>query len=172
MNATKNDFGKAFVEHSRVSTLYAMYLDASALRGEAVAEQFATEIRRSVLPGLYEHWKSEEGSLKYYIVYGVGLMKDVHTPIVTCAALYKPHAGEMLQWELLLEKEGFLVPINRPASTDRPAYQGPRFTLVEKLTLKEIGILLQGVNKLASYTDSVKFRMDVSDRLHRSIPLF
>ncbi len=91
-------------------------------RGEAdlTAEHL---LENAVQQGLYEHWKSENGrknappeGCKFYLVRGVHLDANrKKSPEVAYQALYMPHSGRKVLRDLLDEKEGFLMPIDRPA---------------------------------------------------------
>jgi hypothetical protein len=123
-------------------------------------------VRDSVPQGLYEHWKSTERSLKYYIVLAAGLEQDVHTPLVTYTALYKPHAGKWTHRNLLRKDRGFLSPI------DRDSYKGPRFRFIAALTLHDIATLLEYIDELSGISDSVDFLQHVGALTKKKIPLF
>ncbi len=128
-------------------------------------ESFA-KVQSSVWPGLYEHWKSQDGDAKFYAVFGAGIEQDVDSPLVAYTALYPPHAGELTFRHLLDEKRGFLTPINRDA------YQGPRFTLVVPLTLGEIVPLLGYRSELALIKNPAEFRIRAGQILKKNLPLF
>ena len=126
----------------------------------------ASEIARSVPPGLYEHWKSVEGNLKFYVVFGAGVEQDVHIAFVSYAALYPPHHGVLTSRNLVHEQYGFLTPI------DRKVYHGPRFRLVTELRLREIATVLECVGELAVIDDPMEFRLRIGELLKKDIPHF
>lgn len=150
----------AYALHLRAKERFQTYVESKG--ADAVAEK---DIRESVPPGLYEHWKSKDGDLKYYVVFGAGCERDVHTPLVAYAALYPPHAGHLAFHHLIDEQRGFLAPIRREV------YTGPRFILVSQLTRQEIDILLEYVGELSVITDTTKFRLHCRSLLKKNIPL-
>ena len=126
----------------------------------------ASAIGRSVPAGLYEHWKSKEGDLKFYAVIGAGVEQDVHLAFVSYAALYQPHHGVLTSRNLVHEQYGFLTPI------DRNAYRGPRFRLVTELRLREIATVLDCVRELAVIDDPMEFRLRIGELVKKNLPLF
>ena len=108
-------------------------------------------IRKSVLPGLYEHWKSTEEGPKFYIAYGATTLLGTHLSLVPCVALYRPHAGILTSRHLLDEEDGFLMPINRDE------YSGPRFKLMCELSGIGIAVLLQYAGELCVARNRTKF---------------
>jgi hypothetical protein len=165
MKATRDEFLLACKVHWAFCEAFLHLLDSKESK-DVYAARFGEWVRNAVPAGLYEHWKSEDGSLKYYIVFNAGIEVDVYTPIVSYAALYRPHAAIPTFRHLLDRERGFLTPINREV------YQGPRFRLVEKLSHKEIHILLQYGGELSMINDPVQFRLHASDLIKRSLPMF
>ncbi len=160
MKALAQQFKDAHNLHRRTKKYVAAFLASNGT--DQAAEK---QIRTSVLPGLYEHWKSKEGDLKYYVVHGAGCEQDTHTPLVSYAALYAPHAGHMTFRHLVDDERGFLTPIKRDV------YTGPRFRLVTTLSRNEIDILLQYVGELSIIKEYVKFHVHCRDLLKRELPL-
>jgi hypothetical protein len=151
----------ANIKHLQVERCCEVYAGSRGANPEAF-----DIIRNSVPPGLYEHWKSEEGKAKFYIVYYAGVEQDTDRPIVSYAALYPPHTGVGTFRHLVDEENGFLTPIKRDI------YEGPRFTLVCKMTVKEFAILLDYKGELAMITNPPVFRMRVGEILKKKVPLF
>lgn len=122
---------KAFYE---AQTWYAQLRFDEALvedrRARSRARDFREFLRRTVQPGIYEHWKSAEDDQKFYAVLGVDF--DITTPgafdppAVRYYALYGAEAGKAVRRSLLHPKDGFLSPISRPDDPEHP-YVGPRF---------------------------------------------
>lgn len=139
---------------------------AAYVASRGTDESAHQRIRASVRPGLYEHWKSADRNLKYYVVFGVGTEQDTHQPLVTYAALYRPHQGTMTFRHLFDEERGFLSPI------DRTVYKGPRFEMICPLSLGEIFVLLQNADGLSLVKESPEFRLRVGKILKKNIPLF
>jgi hypothetical protein len=159
---TVNTYESSLVARSRAVEAYKAIVESKGTDIDALVR-----IQHSVPPGLYEHWKSEKGNPKFYVVYGAGVEQDVHTPLVSYAALYPPHAGRLTYRNLIDEERGFLMPI------DREVYKGPRFERVCRLTLGEITTLLQYVGELSVIKDPVRVRVHVA-RLLKSdkVPIF
>lgn len=158
MKSSQDAFATAFAAHQRTQARHEAFLESDGM--DAPAEE---DIRRSVSPGLYEHWKSKEGDLKYYAVLGAGCERDVHKPLVALAALYAPHAGHLAFLDLLHPERGFLTPIKREA------YVGPRFGLVARLSLAEIHTLLQYTHELSVIPHPTQFGVHCTKLLKRKI---
>lgn len=94
------------------------------------------KILMSVLPGIYEHWKSTEDGPKFYAVLGAHLdcttPGQMHAPAVRYYALYGTRAGRATARDLAHPQNGFLVPIFEREYAGR-VYTGPRFKLVKSL---------------------------------------
>ena len=112
----------------------------SALRGASRDEErliIERGLRGCVEPGIYEHFKSAEDDQKLYAVFGV--VPDVNgtlPPMVCYAALYAPHAGEMVGRVLYDPSDGFWGPI------DRAEYKGPRFKLLYAMKHGDLDVVL------------------------------
>ena len=90
------------------------------------------QLLNSVPTGLYEHFKSSKDDQKFYIVLGVVPGVDgLHPPVVPYFALYKPHAGELVNRVMLGHVDAFLYPINRPSGKE--PFKGARFKLVKNM---------------------------------------
>ncbi len=103
-----------------------------------VSEEYRV-VQESVVPGVYEHFKSSAEHLKQYVVFGVSFDVATEAFSVVYTALYGNNFGALLTRALLDEKEGFLVPVNRPD------YAGPRFVLVREAGVEELATLLKHI---------------------------
>lgn len=123
MQSNQKAYDEALAECRRAENLYQVLLGRIDARDEPQQLRLEAEIQQTVGLGLWEHWKSGEDDPKFYVVIGVGIEQDVHTPLVAYASLYGPRAGHLTYRNLIHDEYGFLVPINRP----RVPYVGPRF---------------------------------------------
>ena len=115
------------------------------------------QLLRSVPTGLYWHFKGTEQSQKFYLVFGVIPGVDgLHPPVVAYCALYKPHAGELVNRVMLGHTDAFLYPIERPNDPKHP-YIGLRFKLVRNLTWKDATRLRRYAKQLARCKHRKKF---------------
>jgi hypothetical protein len=129
-------------------------------------EDALLSIQNSVPAGLYEHWKSRSRAPKFYIVHGVGIEEDVHTPLVAYTALYGTHEGELIFRHLLDETRGFLLPVRHQL------IEGHRYRLVTQLTPKEIATLLEYVGELSVIENALSFRLHAGGLIGRQLDLF
>lgn len=166
MKATKEEYLDACRMHHGLFGVFKNISRCHESEKEARTLDFLFAARAAVPHGLYEHWKSEEGNLKYYVVEGIGIEQDVDRPLVAYRALYRPHVGVLTFRHFLDDKFGFLAPI------DRTAYQGPRFRLVRELSLEQIVTVLGYVVDLSKVKNSAVFRMHVDDILKKKVPEF
>ncbi len=96
-------------------------------------------VREAVSPGIYEHFKSTDEHPRQYAVFGVSFDVESEAFSVVYAPLYGEHCGALLTRSLLDEREGFLVPV------DKPGYVGPRFTLIRGAELEELARLIRAI---------------------------
>lgn len=104
--------------------------------------------RATIVPGLYEHWKSETSDPKFYAV--LGAVPDVNAkemPVIAYAALYRPHGGKIVYRALLDPDDGFLAPIDR--KDEQWNYKGPRFVLHQRLRTTELAYLIDRAGDIA-----------------------
>jgi hypothetical protein len=114
----------------------AKIIDSLKMGDEAARTLAERLLCESIVPGIWEHFKSAEESQKLYAVFGV--VPDVNgkfPPMVVYAALYPPHAGRLVGRVLLHPDDGFLGPI------DRSEYTGPRFKLLYPMTFTELNLI-------------------------------
>lgn len=143
---------------------YTNYLSALAVR--KVDCEAKSKLQQSVVPGLYEHWKSTPDDPKFYMVTGVGLKQQMVQAVeVYYTALYGENAGEPTSRWLLDHGDGFLIPVER--KDDIHDYVGPRFVLVRELDYHQICVLLnpQLVNILSKVRNGEAFKALVEDFL-------
>lgn len=157
MESDTNAYQEATVLVQSASKAWVDYMEA--VSNKTPTQPFESAIADSVPPGLYEHWKSRDGDLKFYVVYGAGVQQDVHAALTGYASLYGAHCGKITFRNLLDDKHGFLVPINTPIDRPdwKPVYVGPRFTLIEKLDAPQLGALIAHAERLAKLTDRDEF---------------
>ena len=125
MESNRKAYDEALVEWRRAENLYQALLGCIEAGDEPQQLRLEAGISQTATLGLWEHWRSEENDPKFYVVMGVGIEQDVHTPLVAYASLYGPRAGNMTFRNLIHEDRGFLVPIDRPSVP----YVGPRFVI-------------------------------------------
>jgi hypothetical protein len=105
---------------------------------DALRRKIEAKIQNLVPSGIYEHFKSTDESPKRYAVFGVAEgTEDLREWVVVYSALYPPHYGK-LAWRPLIHPEcGFLVPV------ERDEYKGPRFTLIQEMSGKDLWTLMR-----------------------------
>ncbi len=184
VKATEQEFQQARKTWALATITYEDFVVAATVATrQVVNKKVAMECRRllkGLVPaGLYEHWKSKEGAAKFYVVDHVNFEVNVHYPTVSYASLYGELAGEFDSRHLhhkehpevqAFEKEdyGFLTPIDRLDDPEYP-YRGPRFRLVEKLSPKEIAVLLDYVGELSAIKRTDKFLLRVGKAIKRPL---
>lgn len=150
MESDTNAYQEATALVQSASKAWMDYMEA--VSNKTPTQPFESAIADSVPPGVYEHWKSKDGDLKFYVVYGAGIQQDVHAAMVGYASLYGIHRGKITFRNLLDDSHGFLTPINRPG-----LYIGPRFTLIEKLDAVRLGMLIENAGRLAKIANRDDF---------------
>ncbi len=126
----------------------AIELGRKVRAGEMRSADAEELFRRMIVPGLYEHWKSENSNPKFYAV--LGAVPDVdwkEMPVVVCAPLYRPHGGNLTSKQLLDPDDGFLAPIDR--KDEQWNYKGPRFVLHQRLPITGLAFLIQHAGDIA-----------------------
>ncbi len=152
-------------EHELASVLTARIYAAKRAGGEDVD---AHTLLLDLVPlGIYEHFESQEGNQKFYVVDGILLDVNVDDfmPIVTYSALYAPHAGERAGQILVHPSRGFLQPVSRPTDPDHP-WVGRRFRLVRSCTRAQTNALAnfaQEISKFTNRTNAFRFMCSLMD---------
>jgi len=157
MDSSQQAYDGALDLYQRAQELHADFLKAEAAKDALAQAECGQSLLSMSPPGWWEHWKSgnepgmteENDHWKFYVVRGLEQKSGVFE--VDYVALYAPHAGEPFTRSLLDPKEGFLVPINRPAWEPRP-YVGPRFRLIRPLDPQECERLIREAVHIAVYS--------------------
>ncbi len=153
MESNITAYDAALKNNAHISRLFTAFC-----RDGAKDEGMRQDIRASVPRGLYEHFKSTEPDLKFYVVIGANTEVDTHRPTVTYASLYGARAGEFTNRHLFDKKRGFLMPIKRDV------YTGERFVRVLDITsMEKLATLAAHAHELGTIHDRAAFLKRVGD---------
>ena len=154
-------------------TLPPVYLSAMSFR-DKIAKRYdefyqsgntdmvaAKDIRQSVPPGLYEHFKSRPDDCKFYIVTGAGFQQTTFEPTVYYTSMYGSNAGYPTDRRLFHEEDGFLTPVIRER-----VYIGSRFTLIMELDALQRGTLIYSMDALSGIKNAEEFKLCVREILN------